>query len=55
MIEFLKNHWKEIVAVIVGLYEVLVRAIPTISNISIVAFIIKVLKWISDGLNNVKK
>lgn len=58
MLDFLKDHWKLIITVIVSIYEVLVRLIPTVANISIIHIIIEFLKWLSDTLNikkNVKK
>lgn len=53
--EWFTTHWQLIVAIIVGVYEVLVRVIPTVGNISILAKIIALLKWLSDSLNRTKK
>jgi hypothetical protein len=39
---------------ILALYEILVRIIPTVANYSIIAFIIKILKWLSDATNRTK-
>lgn len=36
--------WTMILGIVVGIYEVLVRYIPTVSNISIVSFIMGLLK-----------
>jgi len=44
-----------VLPIIIGLYEVLVRVIPTIGNYSIIAKIIDILKWLSDFLNKKKK
>lgn len=41
-----------ILGIILGIYEVLSRAIPSIENNSILGFIVKFLKWLSDVLNN---
>jgi hypothetical protein len=49
------SNWHIVVAIIVGVYEVLVRAIPTVGNHSIIAKIIEILKWMSDTFNNNKK
>lgn len=45
----------KLIIVILGLYEVVVRVFPTVADITIVGNIIKVLKWLSDLLNNIKK
>jgi hypothetical protein len=47
--------WQLIVAFIAGIYEVVVRLIPTVANLSWIAKIIDILKWISDFLNRKKK
>jgi len=39
---------------ILAIYEIIVRLIPTVANYSIVAFIIKILKWCSDATNRSK-
>jgi hypothetical protein len=44
-----------VIPVIIGLYEVIVRVIPTVGNISLIGKIIDFLKWVSDHLNNTKK
>lgn len=44
-----------IVAVIVGIYDVIVRIIPTVGNWSILGKIIDILKWLSDYFNRRKK
>jgi len=53
--EWLLNNWQLIVAVIIGVYEVLARVFPTIADITILGNIIKFLKWVSDNLNRRKK
>lgn len=39
---------------IIGLYDLIIRIIPTVGNYSVIAFLIKILKIISDFLNNKK-
>ena len=39
---------------LLAIYEIIVRIIPTVANYSIVAFIIKILKWLSDATNREK-
>lgn len=53
--EWLLNNWQLIVAVIIGVYEVLARVFPTIGDITILGNIIKLLKLLSDNLNRTKK
>jgi hypothetical protein len=48
-------HWHVIAALIIGIYETLVRVIPTIGSYSLVAKIIDILKWLSDNLDKKKK
>lgn len=48
------THWHLLVALLVGLYEVIVRLIPTVGNYSLLKIIIDLLKWLSDHLNNTK-
>jgi hypothetical protein len=55
MLAEILKHWKEIVALILGIYEVVARIIPTASNISIIGKLIAVLKYISDYFNIEKK
>jgi hypothetical protein len=50
-----KLTWHMIVAILAGIYEVIVRLIPTIANYSFIGKIIDILKWISDFLNRKKK
>ncbi len=47
--------WHTIVAILAGVYEVIVRLIPTVSNYSWIGKIIDILKWLSDFLNRKKK
>jgi len=49
------ENWHAVVAIIIGVYEVIARIIPTVGDISILGKIIMFLKWISDNLNNFKK
>lgn len=44
-----------IVAIVIGVYDVLVRIIPTVGNWSVIAKIIDILKWLSDYFNRKKK
>lgn len=44
-----------IVAIVIGIYDVLVRIIPTVGNWSVIAKIIDILKWLSDYFNRKKK
>jgi len=55
MIQWLTENWKLIASLIIGVYEVLARLIPTVADWSILGKIITFLKWISDSLNNRKK
>lgn len=50
-----KFTWHMIVALVAGLYEVVVRIIPTVANYSWIAKIIDILLWISNFLNRKKK
>lgn len=50
-----KFTWQLAIALLAGLYEVVVRIIPTIANYSWIAKIIDILKWVSDFLNRKKK
>lgn len=52
---WLIENWQLIVAIIIGVYEVIARLIPTVGDWSILSKIIALLRWISDGLNNRKK
>lgn len=47
--------WSIVVPIIAGLYEVIVRIIPTVKNYSIIGKIIEIILWISNFLNNKKK
>lgn len=46
---------EKIVLLILVLYEVLARLIPSIKDYTIIGNIIKFLKWLSDYLNNNEK
>jgi hypothetical protein len=39
---------------ILGIYELVVRAVPSVGNYSVVSWIITTLKYVSDKLNNSK-
>jgi len=47
--------WSIVVPIIAGLYEVVIRVIPTVKNYSIIGKIIEILLWVSNFLNNKKK
>jgi len=55
MWDFILKNWQIVIAIIVGLYEVIVRIIPTVGNKSLLKIIIDLLKWLSDHLNISKK
>ena len=47
-------NWQLIIALIVGVYEAVVRLIPSVGNYSIIAKIIQLLQWLSEALDNKK-
>lgn len=47
--------WQLIVALLAGIYEVVVRLIPTVTNYSFIGKIIESLVWLSNFLNRKKK
>ena len=55
MINFITQHWHTIVAGIIGIYEVIIRIVPTAQSWSLVSTIIEALKWLSDHLDNTTK
>jgi hypothetical protein len=55
MLNWITENWQLLIAVVVGIYEVVVRIIPTVGDITILGKIIAFLKWISDNLNRRKK
>jgi len=55
MIDWITTNWHLLVSIVLGLYEVIVRIIPTVGDITILGKIIAFLKWISDNLNRTKK
>lgn len=44
-----------IIALVLGIYEVIARLVPTVTNWSVLNFIIRLLSWISESLNVKKK
>ena len=50
-----KFPFQLIVVLIAGIYEVVIRAIPTVGNYSFIGKIIDILKWLSEFLNRKKK
>lgn len=47
--------WAVVVPIIAGLWEVVVRIIPTVGNHSWIQKVIEILLWLSTKLNNQKK
>lgn len=54
IIQWIVAHWAAVAGVIIGVYEAIVRFIPTVGNWSILSKIIKFLKWLSDLLDRKK-
>jgi hypothetical protein len=44
-----------VIPIIAGLYEVIVRIIPSVGNYSFIQKIIEILLWLSEFLNRKKK
>ncbi len=55
MIKDLIQNWQLIVSLILGIYEVIARLIPTSKDWTIIGKLIAILKFVSDHLNNFKK
>ncbi|MGD0340269.1 MAG: hypothetical protein ABSA76_00975 [Bacteroidales bacterium] len=56
MLSIIVKNWHLILSILLGIYEAIVRLIPTIPvKYSIVKIIFDLLKWISDNLNISKK
>ena len=55
MWDYIINHWHTGAGLLIGLYELVVRFIPTVGNYSVIGKIIDILKWLSDNLNKTKK
>lgn len=55
MLAWFLAHWQLVIALIIGLYEVIIRVIPTVGNYSLLKIIIDLLKWLSEHLNVTKK
>ena len=53
IIAFIVEHWETATLLIFGLYDVIVRLIPTVGNYSVISWIIKLIHAI-DNLLNVK-
>ena len=49
-----KVTWYLVIGIVVGVYEVIVRLIPSVGQNGIIGKIIDILKWLSDFLNNRK-
>lgn len=41
----------KIAIALLALYEVIVRIIPSVADLSLISWFIRFLKWLSDGLN----
>jgi hypothetical protein len=52
---WLVEHYQIILAIIIGVYEVIARVIPTVGDITIIGKIIALLRWLSDSTNRFKK
>lgn len=55
MFQDVEPTWRIVVAFVVGIYELIVRIIPTVKEYSFIAKIIDIIKWISDFLSRKKK
>jgi hypothetical protein len=55
MLQWFLTHWHLILGIILGIYEVVVRVIPTVANISILNIIVQLLSWLNEHLNATKK
>lgn len=44
-----------ILALVAGIYEVVIRLIPTVGQYALIGKIIDILKWLSDFLNRKKR
>jgi len=47
-------NWFTIVAIILGIYEVIIRFVPTVTSWSILKLVIDFLGWISEHLDRKK-
>lgn len=54
MLAFILSHIKLILLLIIGIYEVVIRIVPTVNNLSLIGLIINILKLISDYFNKTK-
>jgi uncharacterized membrane protein (Fun14 family) len=52
---FLKQNYMQIVLILVGLYEVIIRYYPTVANYSIIALVIEVLQFLIPNLTKNSK
>ena len=55
MIALLLANWHLVVGIILGVYEVIIRLIPTVKNYSLLGIIVNLLQWLNDNLNVTKK
>ena len=49
-----KVTWYLVIAFVVGVYEVIVRLVPTVGQFGILGKIIEILNWLSNFLNRKK-
>jgi hypothetical protein len=47
--------WHVVIALLAGIYEVVIRLIPTVGNYSAIGKVIEILKWLSDFFNKKRK
>lgn len=47
--------WKLIIPIILGLYDVVIRFIPTVNDLSWLSWIVKLLNFLNEFLNRKKK
>jgi hypothetical protein len=47
--------WKLIIPIVLGLYDVIVRFIPTVKDLSWLSWIVKLLNFLNEFLNRKKK
>jgi len=52
--EWITSHWHTVAAVVVGVYETIVRIIPTVGSYSIIGKIISLLSLISNTFDRKK-
>jgi len=53
-IETITTNAALVISIVIGIYEVIARAIPTVKDITVIGNVVKVLSFISDSLNTLK-